>query len=395
MAEKSDIYVKVPDGSYVRFPAGTPPQIMSQVVRSQIAPERPGMPAFPPVGYKPTDAAYNKGARETKGFEMKESAAPGLVKAATGTLPLVGGLGGAIAGAPAFGGGALVGGGLGAAGGEAARQGINKAIFQYGDEKEGPQSAKESAKQVGAAGLVGAASEVPAAVAISMGNRVLSRLVQFKSPREAGDAMKALMDASPAGFTLKGFTRDLGEAYQKLSQQVGQALKGSTQQLPVDLAIKNATQEAKAANAALPGIATRFNRIIEAAKLNAGIKGPTATPQQLFNFQERSCGACLRGQSRGGSGSTEGHPASRLRGIEQPSQDGRSRCRCPTEGIDQPSCGQQRHQELQAGMGSYNSVIGGAASPYRGGCFTAGYGSGNRGFRQGQTSGERDSGSRY
>lgn len=267
MADKSDIYVKVPDGSYVRFPAGTPPQIMSQVVRSQVEKQSlPGMPAYKPV-------------------EMKESPLPGLVKAATGTLPVAGGLGGAIAGASAFGGGALVGGGLGAAGGEAAREGINKAIFQYRKETEGPQGLKETAKEVGTAGAIGAASEIPAAVAVSMGNKVLSRLVQFKSSREAGDAMKALMDASPAGFTLRGFTRDLGEAYQKLSQQVGQALKSSTQQLPVDLAVKNATQEAKAANSVLPGIANRFNRIIEAAKLNAGIKGPTATPQQLFNFQ--------------------------------------------------------------------------------------------------------------
>ena len=262
----NDIYVKVPDGSYIRFPAGTSPQVMSMAVRSQLKNSQPPMPTMKPV-------------------EMKESLAPKMVRGAASTLPVVGGAAGGILGAPAGGLGAPAGAGLGAAAGEFGRQAVNERVF--GDE---PPSSR--IKNAGVAGGTAAALEGLGGAAIGLGNKVIERIALAKSPQESGNVVQSLMREAPAGFSRKALQRDLLSSYRELSSALGKAFRNSPATSSIDNSLQGAYQAAKAANASVPGVASRFDRVINAARLNAGVTkggahGYQASAQELFNFQKQ------------------------------------------------------------------------------------------------------------
>ena len=256
--------VQGPDGKTYDFPDGTTKaQAITYFKRKNIGMAVPRMP-------------------EVK-VPMQESPWPGIVKGAASALPVVGGVGGALAGAPAFGAGGMVGAGLGAAGGEAARQALMRNIFD-----EGPSPiTKEGLKRIGITGAASAAAEVPGALASSLGNRVITRIAEAKSPREVGNVIEALKAETPAGFSMKGFQRDLMMASKRLSVQLRQALRGSNATVDLDAMLANVKTEAQVANLTVPGTLKRFERTIAAAKINSGIKGNQATADQLFEFQKQ------------------------------------------------------------------------------------------------------------
>ena len=270
MADKSDIYVKVPDGSYIKFPAGTSPQVMSMAVRSQLGAvaNRPGMPATHPV-------------------EMKESLAPKIVRGAASSLPVVGGVAGGIAGAPAAGVGAPIGAGAGAALGEVGREQINESVF--GDKR---MTGKESAKDIALAGGTAAALEGAGGAAIGLGRRVIGRIGLARSAKEAGDIIEGLVREHPVGFTPKSMMASLQRAYNEASSGLGRVFRGSPATSSVDDALQNSYQASRSANASVRGVSGRFDRIISAARLNAGITrggahGYQATAEEMFNFQKQ------------------------------------------------------------------------------------------------------------
>ncbi len=223
-------------------------------------------------------------------IQMKESLAPKMVRGAASSLPVIGGMGGAIAGAPAFGAGGVVGGALGAAGGEAANLAIQKGIF--GDDVG---STGDQLKDVAGAGALGAVSEIPGALATSAGNRVLSNIAKSVPRAQSGEAAHGLMDASPMTFNPQGLVRSIKSKFSEVSEGLGKVLNNSTGTAPVDAIVDNSRLQLEhlamnSPDPALQKVAMRslrkFDEVIGAAKHNVGITGQDATAQQLFSLQK-------------------------------------------------------------------------------------------------------------
>lgn len=217
--------------------------------------------------------------------DMKESRVPSLVKAGLDTIPVIGGFGGAIAGAPAFGGGSVVGAGLGAAAGETGRQALMNKLFN-----EGPSPvSKQGLTQTAIAGGVGAISEAPGALVSAMGGRALTGVTRAVPKVQTGNAMQAMEDVAPLASSGKGITQDLEVGRQALVSKLNGIIGGSKGTADIDALLANARTQASqaSANPMLKGTLGRFNRVIEAAKINAGITNPqAATPQQLLSFMQ-------------------------------------------------------------------------------------------------------------
>ena len=241
-------------------------------------------PDFIPIGktgdtdadFIPMDASATVAKPHVK---MEESVAPKAARAVTGSLPVAGGMGGAVLGAPAGGLGAVAGGGLGAAAGETARQYINKQIF--GD---GPSPiSKEGLTDTAIAGGIGAASEVPGALATGIGNRAMSNIAGAVPRGEVGDATNALRNTT--GISQKGLQVGLRKDTESTSNELASALQSSNGQSRVSQVLQPARKLAIDANQQLPGVLKRFDREVTAAKINAGITGKTASADDLVNLQ--------------------------------------------------------------------------------------------------------------
>jgi len=224
--------------------------------------------------------------------DMKTSRAPGIVRAAGHALPVATGAVGAVLGAPAFGGGAVVGGAVGAGVGEMARQQSMRAIF--GNDETDPYS-RQGLKETAGWAAMGGISEVPAALAQGAGDMFLASLARAKDPKEVGDVIKGFNDAHPFALTRQGLKEGLEQAKSSLSKQlkpIYQMSKGNTN---LDALLQSTQAEAGQADATFAGqlnkstykgVTTATNRIIAAAKVNAGIKsGQAVTVEQLANFQ--------------------------------------------------------------------------------------------------------------
>jgi hypothetical protein len=258
----------------VIVPTGLSPDSIKSMLRQR----RPDLFQVQPPGMPPN-----------RPVEMKESLAPKIVRGAASSLPVVGGIAGGISGAPAAGVGAPIGAGAGAALGEVGREQINESVF--GDKR---MTGKESAKNIGLAGGTAAAMEGIGGAAIGLGRQVIKRIAMSKSPQEVGSVVESLLREHPAGFSAKALQRDLVTSYRRLSSEIGQVFRGSTASAPIDLSLQGSYRDAQTANSAVRGVARSFDRIVQAAKINSGIKGPTATPQQLFNFMREIGRAAYR-----------------------------------------------------------------------------------------------------
>lgn len=216
-------------------------------------------------------------------INMQESNIPKIVRSALSFLPAIGGMGGAVAGAPAFGMGSVVGAGLGAGAGEAAN--IAGRNYLLG---ENPGTVPSQAKQVGISAALGAASEVPAAAAISMGNRMTSGLARSaRLAKQSGDVAAGLADAAPIGLSGKGLRQSIEVSQEKLGTELGTKLRTAQGSVNPDSLLTNARAEAQIANAMSPGSARRFEKILTSAQYNAGIRpGVPASAEQLFKFQQ-------------------------------------------------------------------------------------------------------------
>lgn len=157
-----DIQAKTPDGVIHSFPDGTPDAVVDGAIKKYL-----GQPSDKVAE---TQAAFPVPRPAVK---MQTSLAPQLVRGMTGTLSAAGGVVGGIATAP----GAVttpLGVGLGAAAGESARLGINRALF--GNDEPDPASAaglestaKEGAIAGGSAGVMEGLSRIPIP-SLSLGN---------------------------------------------------------------------------------------------------------------------------------------------------------------------------------------------------------------------------------
>lgn len=207
------------------------------------------------------------------------------VKALTSPLPILGAVGGGVAGAPAFGAGALVGAGLGGAAGESARLAVNRMLL--GESEPSPIS-KQGLKDTAIAGATSAAFELPGAVMSTAGRALVTRIAAAKEAKQVGDAVEGIMQSTPGGFTRQMLTRDVQAAAKQDAIALRDELSRSTSMVNVDTtAVKNARAEAMFNDTRLPGTLKRFDRMVEAAKINSGIKGNTATPQQLYDFMRQ------------------------------------------------------------------------------------------------------------
>ena len=243
--------------------------------------------------------------------DMKTSSLPGVVRGAAGALPVAGGMAGAITGAPAFGGGAVVGGALGAAAGESAREGVLSSIF--GKDETSPVS-KQGLKQTATAGLIGGASELPGALLQGYGKAVLQQLARAKSPTEVGDAIAALQKVAPFRISGKGMVEALDQAKGQLSGQFGKIVKSAQGTADVDQALQNVYQEARLNDMQFGtqtsggtivkggGRVTRpLKEAITAARIQAKITGQHATVQQLADFRSALQQQAYNAQKTGAS----------------------------------------------------------------------------------------------
>ena len=137
----------------------------------------------------------------------------------------------------------------------------------------------------GGATYVGGKALETALGAIPTGKFILNKIVNAKDARQVGDAMEAFMEAKPAGITSKMLMRDLDEAHTAASKLYGQALRNITQPVNVDALMNPINAEAAVRDAKVPGVEARVEKLIEAAKMKAGITGPTATAEELANFK--------------------------------------------------------------------------------------------------------------
>ena len=223
-------------------------------------------------------------------ISMEESSVPKIVRSAASTLPVAGGMAGGIIGAGGLAGfGAPVGAGLGAAGGELARQAIDTSL---GDKFIGPA---QSVKQAALAGGIAAGSEGLGSAAAGLGNRAISRIAASQAAKESGNAAEGITNAAPVAVTGKGLLRSLQSAYDDLSAKLGDIFQGSTSTTSLNAALVNA--RAAAAQSGLKGIPRKFEDIIQAAKELNGIQGDQVTADQLFNFQKSLAGGNLYGSN--------------------------------------------------------------------------------------------------
>ena len=214
------------------------------------------------------------------GAQMQTSKLPTAIRGTAAALPAVGGTAGAMLGAPAGGVGAVGGAALGAAGGEAAGQLLTRATLG-----EGPATSKEAAKDIGIAGGTAAALEVPGALLQGSGRIVLNRLAAAKDAKQVGDVLDAVDKVKPYGLTRRGIVKDLDYASKSLSKQYGEVVSQSKAAIDVDKELTPVLQQAQDADQALKGVSKRVENEIKAAKLHAGIKGNTATAEQLADFR--------------------------------------------------------------------------------------------------------------
>lgn len=220
--------------------------------------------------------------------QMKESLIPSLFRATSGTLPVVGGIGGGVAGASAGGLGAVAGGALGAAGGRSGQLAIDRTVF--GNEETSPIS-KEGLASTGMAGLFGAAGELPAGLAIGMGNRAISRLAAARAAGQTGDVAGGIRGLAPFAASEGGLANSVSKAAIKDNAALGAALsRGSGNTIGINAVTAQAKREAIDAvtnsGGILKAVPKQLNIAIEAAKQRAGIVGNEATPQQLFDFMQ-------------------------------------------------------------------------------------------------------------
>ena len=239
-----------------------------------------------------------EGTQHERQERAKAATAKGVVKDISYALPVAGGIAGAATGSavPVF--GTVAGGGLGTAAGESARQ-----AFMHGLFPEEPSAvSKEGLEQDALWGTLGAVSELPGAIARGYGRSIISKIAEAKSPKEVGDAIQAFNDAHPFGVTQRGLREGLEGAKQKLSQRLGPIYRMSTGTSDIDTVLQpvyhqasvedvafarsRTTASGKILNTSTSRVTNAVSDIIEAAKSRAGIKGTTATPQQLANFQQ-------------------------------------------------------------------------------------------------------------
>ncbi len=215
--------------------------------------------------------------------DMQTSSVPEVTKAGMDALPVVGGLAGAVTGAGAGGLGAVAGGGLGTAGGETLRQMLMNKMFG-----EGPTPlSKQGLQQTAIAGGMGAASEIPGAIATGIGNRVIGHMIDSVPAGQTGNAMRALESVTPAGAGSKGLQMDLETGRRALVDKLDQLASQSTGMGDLDQLVSSARNQAIQAESTVPGTLKRFDKIIAAAKVNAGITGNQATAQQMLAFQKQ------------------------------------------------------------------------------------------------------------
>ncbi len=231
------------------------------------------------------EAQAQQQAREkSTSLPMKESSLPGIVKGVGTSLPVIGGAAGALLGAPAFGGGAVVGAGLGTAAGTTAEQAISKGIFG-----EGPSpSSKEGLGYTALAGGTAVLLEAPGALVSMAGRQVVKNVALAKSPQQVGDVIEGLMQSKPAGLSSKALQRDLLLSHRTLSKELGQVLGRAQGTADIDAALAPSIQKAaqiSQANPELRATSRYLEKLIAAAKVNSGISGSQVSATQLMNFQ--------------------------------------------------------------------------------------------------------------
>lgn len=194
-------------------------------------------------------------------------------------LPIVGGIGGGIIGAGAGPLGAIGGGGVGAMLGQEGQEAINR--YALGDQ---PLSAQESARNLGMAGALGAVGEVPGALMMGAGGRVLSNVARVQKAAETGSAAAGLAEQAPIGFSGQGIKRSLDAAHENLSGQLSSVLQSAPGTRSLSQTID--LTRLRAAQSKVPGMTDWLDNIIEAAKESAKIKGDQATADQLLRFAQ-------------------------------------------------------------------------------------------------------------
>lgn len=261
-------------------------------------------------------------------YEQQESqranqlrSVPGM---ATDALPIIGGIAGGAAGlASPIPGGAMIGGGLGAAGGEQLRE----HLMQLGGGNATNPTSKQGLINTGMAGALGAGGEAPAAAMAAIGRRAEGKIAQSAIERatveqsnaaakvgakqatdsaqqqsawlklasqpnpaweKGGDIGAAIARVRPPGNTGAAMSRAFKTDNQVLSRALGQALGKADQQGPIALdnvlgSIKN---EAAFMDQHVPGTAAYIDGVIDKAKGVAGISGSDATASQLATFRQ-------------------------------------------------------------------------------------------------------------
>jgi len=223
------------------------------------------------------------------GLSMDTSAEPAAARAGAEALPIVGGIGGAMAAAP-FPGGAVVGGMAGAGGGEMLKQAILNRSF---DEGPSPFSA-EGLKKTGTTAAIAGVAELPAVFLSGGGRMVLNRLANAKSGKEVGDAIAAIESLGAKNITSKGLLSSLDATSNKIGNNLGAELANTKGYVDINILAspyKAASRAEDAAIAAEVGkksaaVTDAVNRSIALAKSEAGITGQNATAQQLEKFRK-------------------------------------------------------------------------------------------------------------
>ena len=237
---------------------------------------------------------------------------------------IIGGIAGGAAGlASPVPGGAMIGGGLGAAGGEQLRE----HIMQLGGGNATNPASKQGLMNTGMAGVFGAAGEAPAAAMAAIGRRAEGKIAQSAMERatveqgneaakvgakqatdsaqqqaawirlagqpnpaweKGGDIGAAIARVRPQGTSGAAMSRSFKADNQALSRLLGPALERADQQGPISLdnvlgSIKN---EAAFMDQRVPGTAAYIDGVIDKAKGVAGINGSDATASQLATFRQ-------------------------------------------------------------------------------------------------------------
>jgi len=121
--------------------------------------------------------------------------------------------------------------------------------------------------------------------AIPLGKYILNKVVGAKDAAQVGNAMEAFMDAKPAGMTRQMLMRDLEASHKLASKAYSEALRAVPNPVNVDTLMSPVKAEALARDLKVPGVNARVDKLIEAAKMKAGIQGPTATVEELAQLK--------------------------------------------------------------------------------------------------------------